>query len=440
MTHHNTLYFFRKIGIAMVFSMAISMNGIASSTEQTPTENISVGQAPVENTPKKVTTQYQPLAMVNDKPITPVDIDNRVQFIRIINKIPKTIKLSAQDKNRILEDLIEEKIKTQETERFKVKIDEKRLDDAFKAAANNLGISEKDFADTLRRHGLDRAYFDRVTGDKFAWSDLVQGRYARDISISTYEIAQIIEANSLTDGMSVVYHQIVLPFDGSPKAQTDIQVTLDDISKRLKQGEAFKTIAMGYNPNAAIQTKLLSELSPELGQTLLTLQPEQISQPIKINDTLIIAQFIDKQKGDTSVINQRMTIKSGRLTYKEDSNTQQKQAILHDLNTQSDLCKEYDTYLADVTVFNNTTIAELPESLRDVAKATKQGETRIVRESKDNDYVLTVCEIKKPDYYNDVPNEIRSKTRNQIFSNKLELKDKEYYRDLKKSALVTLFQ
>lgn len=429
----------------MVFSMAISMNGIANSTETTPTEqtateNVSVDNIPTENTPTKVTTQYQPLAMVNDKPITPVDIDNRVQFIRIINKIPKTIKLSAQDKNRILEDLIEEKIKAQETERFKVKIDDKRLDDAFKAASNNLGISEKEFADRLRKHGLNRAYFDRVTGDKFAWSDLVQGRYARDITISTYEIAQIIEANSLTDGMSVVYHQIVLPFDGSSKGQIDIQATLDDISKRLKQGEAFKTIAMVYNPNAALQTKLLSELPPELGQTLLTLQPEQISQPIKVNDTLIIAQFIDKQKGDTSVINQRMTIKAGRLAYKENSTTQDKQAILHDLNSQSDLCKKYDTYLADVTVFNNTTIAELPESLRDVAKATKQGETRIVRESKDNDYVLTVCEMKKPDYYNDVPNEVRNKIRNQIFSNKLELKDKEYYRDLKKSALVTLFQ
>lgn len=413
-----------------IFSIVISISDIASGTEKTSVNNMATESI----------TQYQPLAMVNDTPITPVDIDNRIQFIRIINKIPASIQLSAKDRNKILDDLIEEKIKTQETERFKVKIDDSRIDTAFKAAATNLGISEKDFSDKLLANGLSRAYFDTVTSDKLAWDDLVQGRYARDTTVSTYEIAQIIEANALTDGMSVVYHQIIIPFNGSHTAQTEVQTTLNDISERLKKGEEFKTIAITYNPNQITQTKLLSELNPELGQALLALQSEQISQPIKVNDTIVIVQFIDKQKGDTSIINQRMTLKAGRLTYKEKSTPQQKQEALKDLNNISNLCANYDTYLDDVTVFENITIAELPESLRAVAKATTKGETRIVREAQDNDYVLTVCEIKKTDYYNDVSNDIRNKIRNQIFTQKLLLKDKEYYRDLKKSAIITLFQ
>ena len=423
MKHKHTAYFLKAISISIVF---ISLMTVAS-TAKIHSHNMSA-------------TEYHILAMVNDSPITPVDIENRVQFLRIVNNIPDKIRLTQKDKIRILDDLIEEKIKFQETERFKVKIDDTRIDSAFKAAAANLSISTKDFSDKLNTRGLERLYFDKVTSDKMAWDELVQGRYGRDITVSTYEVGQIIEANALTDSTSIIFNQIVLPFDGSASAQTEIQETLKQISERLKKGEDFKTIAMLYNPDKILQTKLLSELNPELGQNLLTLQSEQISQAIKVDNTIVIAQFIDKQKGNTSIINQRMTIKAGRLEYKEKATQQEKQIVLQNLNGKSNLCKKYDDYLGDVTVFDNTTIAELPESLRAVAKAASQGEIRIVREAKDSDYVLTICDIKKPDYYNDVSAEIRNKTRNQIFSHKLSLKDKEYYRNLKKSAVVTMFQ
>ncbi len=423
MTGKNIAYFFKIITISIGMFQMILMPLSAE------TQHYSVSA-----------TSYRPLAMANDSPITPVDVDNRIQFLRLVNRIPDSVQLNDRDKTRILNDLIEEKIKSQETKRFDIKIDQSRLDDAFKSAAMSLGVSENDFADKLRSKGLERIYFDTVTSNKMAWDELVRGRYQRDITVSTYEIAQIIESQALTDGVSIIYNQIVLPFDGSPEAQKNIQETLKSISERLKKGEDFKTIAMIYNPDKITQTKLLSELNPELGQNLLALQSEQISNPIKVGNTIVIAQFIDKQKGDTSFVNQRMTIKAGRLEYKENSSAHKKQATLQNLNNKSDLCKNYDDYIDDVTIFNNTTIAELPESLRAVAKAVTQGQIRIVREAKDSDYVLTICDIKKPDYYNDVSAEIRNKTRNQIFNHKLSLKDTEYYRDLKKSAVITLFQ
>jgi parvulin-like peptidyl-prolyl isomerase len=423
MTYKNIVYFLK---IIPVFVITSSMIPTYLSAE---TQSYSVSA-----------TSYRPLAMVNDSPITPVDIDNRIQFLRLVNRIPDSVQLNDKDKARILDDLIGEKIKAQETKRFDVKIDQNRLDDAFKSAAMSLGISENDFAEKLRSKGLERVYFDNVTNNKLSWDELVRGRYQRDITVSTYEIAQIIESQALTDGVSIVYNQILLPFDGSPKAQTDIQETLNSISERLKKGEDFKTIARLYNPDKIMQTKLLSELNPELAQNLLALQSEQISNPVKVGNNIVVAQFIDKQKGDTSFVNQRMTIKAGRLEYEENSSAQKKQETLQNLNNKADLCKNYDDYIDDVTVFENTRIAELPESLRAVAKAATQGQIRIVREAKDSDYVLTICDIKKPDYYNDVSADIRNKTRNQIFNHKLSLKDAEYYRDLKKSAVITLFQ
>ena len=385
-------------------------------------------------------TYYQPIAMVNDSPITPIDIEKRADFLRIINNIPDTVALTPKDKSKILDDLIEEKIKFQETERFKIKIDDSRINIAFKSAAASLNLSEQEFSTKLLRFDIDRIYFDKVTSDKMAWEELVQGRYGRDITVSTYEVAQIIEANALTDGLSIIYNQILIPFDSTQKAKSTIQETLESIAQRLEKGEAFVDIAKNYNPNSVSKTQLLSEIPPELAQNLLNLQTEQISRPVRIGNNIVIAQFIDKQKGNKSVINQKMTIKSGRLDLGDVDSPQEKQALIQKLNNNPNLCKDYDDYLEDITVFDNTTIGELPESLRAVAKAAKQGETRIVREAKDSDYVLTICNIKKPDYYNDVSPEIRNKTRNQIFTHKLALKDKEYYRDLKKYAVITIFQ
>ena len=385
-------------------------------------------------------TQYQPLAMVNDSPITPIDLERRIKFLRIANNIPDSVQLSEKDRTKILEDLIEEIIKSQETERFKVKIDETRINDAFKIAATNFGLTEQQLSDKLLKNGLDRIYFDKVTHDKLAWEDLVQGRYARDITVSTYEVTQIIESNAVTEGISIVYNQIILPYDGSEKSKNKVQETLNTISQRLKTGEEFSIIAKDYNPNNVSKTELLTKINPELAQSLLALQPEQISQPIKVDNSVIVAQFIDKQKGNQTIINQRMLIKTGRLAYNDDVTSQEKLAEIQSLNNEPDLCKNYDDYIDDVTIFNNTTISDLPESLRAVAKATAEGETRVVREAKDSDYVLTVCKINKPDYYNDTPIEVRNKIRNQVLAHKLSLKDKEYYRNLKKYAVITLFQ
>jgi len=408
----------------------------------------SIEAQPITATPlPSVTSEkidYRPVAIVNDTPITPIDIENRIAFLRLINNIPDTVSLSEKDRNQVLKDLIEERIKQRETERFKIKINDQRVDGAFKAAANNLGLSPSQFSEKLRSNNITPTYFENVTRHKMAWEELLQGRYARDITVSTYEVAQIIESDATTQGMSAVYHQILLPIeDTGNAAQEKIQVELTKISKRLNEGEVFEEIAKIYQQDAQTQitqTKLLADLPPELAKNIILLQAEQVSQPIKIDNNIALIQLVDKQKGDTSSINQRMLIKAGTLDYDENIEAQQKNNERQELSSKPDLCENYDDYFNNVIVFNNTTISELPEALRAVAKSASLNEIRIVREAKDSDYVLTICHIKEIDYYNDAPKALRSKIRNQIFSRKLELKNKEYYRDLKKSAVVTIFQ
>lgn len=383
---------------------------------------------------------YQPIAMVNDSPITPLDITYREQFLRVINNIPDTLVLTAQDKDRILDDLIEEKIKASETNRFNIKIDHTRLEDALRAAAANLNISPKEFKRKLELRNLSADYFKKVTNNKMAWDELVQGRYGRDISINTYEIAQIIEANAATDGVSATYNLIKLPFDGSNEQYTQVQNTLKNISDRLQSGESFKQIALSYSNSEMMVINNLTDVEPALAQSLLVMGLNDVSQPIKTETHVLLAQLVDRQKGATSIINQRMLIKAGRLEFDDENSPQEKAVKIDKLNNTEDLCKNYDDYIDDVLIFDNTTIAELPKELRSVAKQADKGTIEIVREAKDSDYVLTICDVKKTDYYNDVPLAVRNKTRDQIFARKLELKANEYYRDLKKSAVITILK
>ncbi|MFT6071723.1 MAG: parvulin-like peptidyl-prolyl isomerase [Alphaproteobacteria bacterium] len=409
---------------------------------------LSIEAQTITATPLQAVTSekinYRPVAIVNDTPITPIDIENRIAFLRLINNIPDAVSLSEKDQNQVLKDLIEERIKQRETARFKIKITDQRVEGAFKAAANNLGLSPSKFSEKLHSNNITPTYFENVTRHKMAWEELLQGRYARDITVSTYEVAQIIESNATTQGMSAVYHQIILPIEGTGNAaQEKIQAELTKISARLNGGEAFEEIAKIYQQDAQTQitqTKLLADLPPELAKNIILLQAEQVSQPIKIDNNIALIQLVDKQKGDTSSINQRMLVKAGALDYNENIEIQQKNNDRQELSNKSDLCENYDDYFDNVIVFDNTTISELPEALRAVAKSASLNEIRIVREAKDSDYVLTICNIKEIDYYNDAPKALRSKIRNQIFSRKLELKNKEYYRDLKKSAVVTIFQ
>jgi|GEM_PF-6021387 len=395
---------------------------------------------------QKIGIKYQPAAIVNDTPITPIDIENRVAFLRIINNIPDTVTLTAKDRAKILNDLIEERIKTQEAERFNIEVSQQRIDGAYKAAARNLNLTPAQFTQKLNDKGLKPFYFDNATRHKMAWDDLLQGRYGRDLVVNTYEISQIIKATAETQGTSVTFSQIILSIDPKldPKiAQENITKHLNEISVRLNEGARFETIASDYmqvSDQPIKRTALLAELPPELVQKLNLLQMNAISQPIKVKDSIIIIKLIDKQKGSKSLISQRMLIKSGTLDYDDLETHLEKTNFRKSLEDKSDLCEAYSDYFDDVIIYDNVTIAELPEALRPVAKSATLGEIRVVREAKKRDYVLTICKMNDIDYYNDAPKEMRKRIRNQLYNKKLQLKNKEYYNDLKNASVITVYQ
>lgn len=205
--------------------------------------------------------------LVNDEPVTSYDIDQRMKLARLTSR-------DEVSRKKIVDSLIEDALKRQETERRNVSVSEDQVDVAYSSIAQRANLSPSQLNEALRRAGIDpRTLRDRIRTD-LEWGEVVRARFRATVRISEQDIAEQL-SKQRDDSRSIEEYDLqqiifVLPAKASQSA----------VATRRREAEAFRRRFRGCE-NLTGQVKALRNVAVKR-----TGRREETSLPKSLRDSI----------------------------------------------------------------------------------------------------------------------------------------------------------
>jgi peptidyl-prolyl cis-trans isomerase SurA len=207
--------------------------------------------------------------MVNGEPITIYDIEQRSKLIFLTSK-------KMPDRQQVVDELIDEKVKIREGKKFGIEPSASDIDQTYAAMSARMRISADQLTKSLESQGIrPETLKSRMKAD-MVWTNLVRGRFKESLQISEKDVDKAVQVTGeeKPDTQSFEYKMqpIVLIVPRGSDAAT--------VETRRKEAEALRGRIQTCDeanaffksmPNAAIQgsvTKTSADIPPSLRELL----------------------------------------------------------------------------------------------------------------------------------------------------------------------------
>lgn len=242
-------------------------------------------------------------AVVNDEPVTTLDVRNRMRLIISSAGVEPTEELLAQVQEQAIRALVEETLQLQTAQDYDLDVSEAEVDSALADAAARNGATVEDVLTDLRAGGIDPETLRQQLRAEIAWQIMVGGRYRSRIAISDQQIETALERQAQAasqEQFSLAEIQVPITSAGGEAAATE---TVQAVYSALSQGAPFPQVAQQYSSAASAARGGMtgwvpaSAVSEQVRQVVAQLQPGQISNPIRVPGALQIIALVDRREG-----------------------------------------------------------------------------------------------------------------------------------------------
>src|SRR5665213_1984982 len=211
--------------------------------------------------------------MVNGEPITNYDIEQRSKLNFLSTHKPA-------DRQEVLKDLIDEKLKVREAKKFGVDPTGSDIDQAYASMSSRMRITPDQLTKSLEAQGIRPDTLKQRIKADMVWTSLVRGRYKESLQVGEKEVAAAVQQingsnpDEKPDSGSFEYKMqpivLVVPRGSAPAAFESRQKEAEALRGRVQTcAEAnalFKTMQ-----SAAIReivTKTSADIPPALREVL----------------------------------------------------------------------------------------------------------------------------------------------------------------------------
>ena len=126
--------------------------------------------------------------MVNGEPITNYDIEQRSKLNFVTTHKPA-------DRQQVINELIDEKVKIKEAKKFGVDPTASDIDQSYAAMSSRMRITPEQLTKSLESQGIRAETLkERIKAD-MVWSSLVRGRYKESLQVGEKEVAAAVRGN-----------------------------------------------------------------------------------------------------------------------------------------------------------------------------------------------------------------------------------------------------
>jgi peptidyl-prolyl cis-trans isomerase SurA len=131
----------------------------------------------------------QVVVMVNGEPITALDIEQR----------GKLMQLSTHEtpvRQKVIDDLIDEKLKVREAKRWSLEASNSEVDNAYASMAGRMRLTADQLTQQLAKSGVNAATLKARIKADLVWPQLVRGRYQNSLQVGEKDLLTAMETKS----------------------------------------------------------------------------------------------------------------------------------------------------------------------------------------------------------------------------------------------------
>ena len=212
--------------------------------------------------------------MVNGEPITDYDIEQRSK----LNFLTTRQQANRQD---VINELIDEKVKIREAKRFGVDPSTSDIDQSFASMGSRMRLTADQLAKTLENQGIrPETLRSRIKAD-MVWGSLVRGRYKERLQVGEKDVAAAVKA------------------DGGDSDQTAaFEYKMQPVVLLVPQGSAPTTVQARQKEAEALRARVQS--CDEANTYFKTMQNAAIREAV-VKTSADIPQVLRKLLDDTPI-------------------------------------------------------------------------------------------------------------------------------------------
>jgi peptidyl-prolyl cis-trans isomerase SurA len=209
--------------------------------------------------------------IVNGSPITTYDIDQRIKFTTIAtHKTP--------NRQEIIEELIDEKLKVQIGLRYKLEVTDREVDTALGNMSQRMRMSPQQLVAALAQSGIDAQTLKAKIRADIAWQQIVRGKFQSSLQVNDKAVNDKLKINNQDDKKEVGYEYTLRPIlfltNGATEGALDarkrdaegLKVRFQNCTDGLRFASALRDVAIREQivkssaDLPAAQRKMLDEL------------------------------------------------------------------------------------------------------------------------------------------------------------------------------------
>ena len=240
-------------------------------------------------------------ATVNDEMISVLDIQSRLTLAIYLSKMKNNGKNRQRLAPQILRSVIDERIKLQDIRKNKIAISQAEIIKGIAQWEKNAGLKRGGTTSLAKKLGIDKAIISEQVEMRIGWIKLIRKLYLKTISINEKEIGEIVSQEISKSGEpEYLVSEIFLPIDKNSDPE-EVKIFAERLIEQIAQGAKFSAIARNFSqsPTAAVNGNLgwlRQETLPQaLIQTILSLQPQQVSKPVTTIEGIYILKLLKKR-------------------------------------------------------------------------------------------------------------------------------------------------
>ncbi|MEM6414072.1 MAG: peptidylprolyl isomerase [Pseudomonadota bacterium] len=303
------LKFFVSIAVAVLCSsvsyaqdQAAANTAIASSPSNDEGGSSKQGQVIGQTAPGPRQPKSTVIAIVGDDVITSFDLTQRIKLMLISAARAVTPELLAQLEAQALKDLIEERLKLKEAERFEAMPDKKEIESELVTMAGRSGLTPEQLEKSLAADDISMNGLRSQIAANISWPRIVRGRYGSRVRITDEEVESTMERMREEAGAEqFLVSEICIPVPSPEQAQAYYEGGLQLI-EQMRKGVPFAVVAQQFSActSAAAGGDLgwvrAGQLPTELDSAIKDLPLGSVTAPIPSDGAFMILAVRDKRE------------------------------------------------------------------------------------------------------------------------------------------------
>ena len=345
------------------------------------------------------------VAIVNDEPITFMDLSNRMQLIIVSSSLPDNSETREKLYGQILQSLINEKLQAQEAKKLSISITAQEVDNNIKFIEKNNNMEERTLIDTLYKNGVPKSALPSRILANIILEKLLQKVIKPRVIITDNEIENEYN-NYLSNEGKYEYKlsEIIFNYTNLSK-NTDVMLLAKQIRKKIIKENNFDVIAKRINENGTGKFKkddnwrLKNNINTTAYDFIKDLKINGVSELLLLNTGVSIVKVDNKRKitipdlsstvEDISIIIFDLPINENRTTSLLEE-IRNRTINIKSCNELSELAKTQANMQG--RNIGKVSLKNLPKKFREAIQNREVNKPTTPIISEDGIYTLMVCE------------------------------------------------